>query len=231
MKILTPGPVPGLTLHEQRDPTTDIDRKAASLADPQRPAVQPVASPAADARPRAPYEFEESFKAWYRKLVLAVMVAGATLHDAEDAVSKAFERIAPTWKPEKYSVAYVKKAAINNFIKEKIRYGSRVTLCLDGPEHDEHDEGTEDYRLSEWEDEQWLKQILGKLPARQREVMECFVAGLDYKEITEQLDMSREAVRRNICDACKSLRKLLRADGEYRQPDSTPTRSSLEEAR
>jgi RNA polymerase sigma factor (sigma-70 family) len=190
------------------------------LADPQRPAVQFAASPA-DTRPCAPHEFEESFRVWYRKVVREVMLAGATFHDAEDATMKAFGEMLRAVKPGKYSFAYARKAAINNFIKEKTRYGDRVTHRLDVPNHDQRDQGVEDHRLSEWESRRWREDVLSKLPPRQREVMECLDAGLDNKEIAQKLGMSNDAVRKSRSDARKSLQKLLLPDGEFRQPDST----------
>ena len=189
------------------------------MADPQRPAVQFAASAAADTGPCPPREFEDSFKSWYWKVVGKVMRAGpATLHDAEDATMKAFGEMLRAVEPGKYSLAYVLKAAIHNFVKEKTRYGDRVRDRLDGPGYDQRAEGVEDHRLSEWEGERWCEDVLSKLSTRQREVMECLAAGLGNKEIARKLGMSDDAVRRNRSDACGSLRKLLLPDGEYRRP-------------
>ena len=64
--------------------------------------------------------------------------------------------------------------------------------------------------------------MLGSLPAAQREVMELIAQGLDRDEIAETLGKTKEAVRRNICDARAHLARELNPDGEYRQdPAST----------
>jgi hypothetical protein len=103
----------------------------------------------------------------------------ATLHDAEDATMKAFGEMLRAVEPGKYSLAYVSKAAIHNFVKEKTRYGDRVRGRLDGPGHDQRAESAEDHALSEWEGERWCEDVLSELSPRQRQVMECLAAGLD----------------------------------------------------
>ncbi len=144
--------------------------------------------------------------------------AGATtLADAEDAAMKAFEEMLRAEEPGRYSLAYMRKAAVNNFIKEKTRHGSRVRYSLDDPGHDQDAEGAEDHRLSEWESDRWREDALSLLPPRQRQVMERVGAGFDTKEIAQDLGMSADAVRRSRSDARKSLSKVLRPDGEYRR--------------
>ena len=119
----------------------------------------------------------------------------------------------------RYSLAYARRAAISNFIKEKTRHGDRVRdQRLDDPGHDQRIERVEDHRLCEWEGGRWLEDVLGRLPPRQREVMKCIGAGLGNKEVARRLGMSDDAVRRNRSDACASLRKILLRDGEYRRP-------------
>ena len=59
--------------------------------------------------------------------------------------------------------------------------------------------------------------MLSCLSPAQREVMECFVAGLEIAEIAEiaeALGKTNETIRRHICDACKRLRAELNPDGE-----------------
>jgi RNA polymerase sigma factor (sigma-70 family) len=191
------------------------------LADTQRPAAQFAIPAAAGAWPCAPGESEGPLKAWFDRVVGEVIRAGATTrHDAEDATMKAIGEMLRAVEPGNHSLAYVRKAAINNFIKEKTRYRGRVLLHLDDPHHDQRVEGVEDHRLSECERKAWLEDVLSKLPPRQREVMECYCAGLSNKEIARKLGKSDVAVRRNLSDARTSLRKLPRADGEYRQPSA-----------
>lgn len=63
--------------------------------------------------------------------------------------------------------------------------------------------------------------MLSSLPTAQREVMELIAQGLNRDEIAETLGKTKEAIRRNICDARAHLARELNPVGEYRQdPDS-----------
>lgn len=201
------------------------------MADPQPAAVRAVVSPAADTRPPAPEGFEEFFRASFRQLVKTAMIWGATAEEAEDAASRTLAEMLPAWEAGKYSLAFARKAVVHNFIKEKTRGIRRVAQRLIDRGHVPHLEGVEDGRLHEWEDEQWVNDILSELPKAQREVMECIAKGMERDEIAEKLGMSRDAVRRNICDARPRLARLLHPDGEHRSLSRTAASSSREEGR
>jgi DNA-directed RNA polymerase specialized sigma24 family protein len=138
---------------------------------------------------------------------------------------QAFEEILRAGKRDTYSFAYMRKAAINNFVgeknREKTRHGGQVPYRLDDPDHDWCAGGAEDPRLSEWENERWRADILSELPPRQGEVMKRVAAGLGNREIAQELDLSDAVVRRRRCDALRSSRNILLPDGEYRQGTST----------
>jgi DNA-directed RNA polymerase specialized sigma24 family protein len=203
MEGLTPGLVSGLAIHELRDATTGTDRKAASLAD----------------TPSARYQSGEPLNGWLQRVVRELMRAEkARPQDAEDAAMKAITDMLRAVEPGNHSLAYVRRAAVHNFVKEKTRYGDRVRDRLDDPGHSHAVEGVADRRLDEWEGERWCEDVLSGLPPRQREVMESLAVGLGNQEIARKLGTSDDAVRRNRSDACKALRKILGRDGEYRQP-------------
>jgi hypothetical protein len=61
--------------------------------------------------------------------------------------------------------------------------------------------------------------------------MECIARGLDRDEIAEALGKTREAIRRNLCDARERLARELHVDAERKQPPGTMARSVREEAR
>jgi DNA-directed RNA polymerase specialized sigma24 family protein len=94
--------------------------------------------------------------------------------------------------------------------------------------HIPHHEGAEDSRLTAWEDNEWVAQVLSCLPPAQREVMDCIARGIHRDDIPVVLGKSKEAVRRNLCDARARLRVELHPKRE--QPARSTTRFPREEA-
>jgi RNA polymerase sigma factor (sigma-70 family) len=170
--------------------------------------------------PSAPDGYEEFFRSSFRELVRAAMYAGATLQEAEDAAAKALMEMLRHWDTCKRSLAYARKAAVHNFIKARTRGTRRVARRLIERGHVSYQEGAQDSELTRAEDEEWVAHVLSSLPPAQREVMELIVKGLDQDEIAEKLGQTKEAVRRNLCDARARLSRELNANGERRQdPD------------
>jgi RNA polymerase sigma factor (sigma-70 family) len=184
----------------------------------QTEAARAVASPVPEIwPPAAPDRFEEFFQGSFRELVRTAMYAGATLQEAEDAAAKALTEMLGSWDVRERSLAYARKATVNNFIKYKTRGPGRVARRLIEQGHVPRHEGAEDRQLTAWEDEDWVASVLSSLPLAQRQVMELIAEGLDRDEIAETLGKTREAIRRNLCDACKRLRRELNPDGESRR--------------
>ena len=193
------------------------------MVEPNQTAVsQSAASPIPEIwSPAPPAGFEEFFCSSFRELVRAAMYAGATLDEAEDAASKTLMEMLRRWKRCEPSLAYARKAVVHNFIKDKTRGTRRVARRLIEQGHISRQEGAEDHRLIAWEDEEWVTHVLSSLPAAQREVMELIAQGLDRDEIAETLSKTKEAIRRNICDARARLARELNPAGEHRQdPDN-----------
>jgi len=202
------------------------------LVEPQQAAAQAVAaSPAADARPPAPAGFEQFFRASFPELVRTAMTAGATPEEAEDAAAKTLAEMLPAWPVGDKPLAYARRAVVHNFIKDKTRGSRRVAQRLVDRGHVSHQEGAEDSRLTALEDDEWVADVLSILPPAQREVMECIARGLHRDEIAETLGKTKEAVRRNLCDARACLAEVLHPDGERKQPGHTTARATREEAR
>jgi len=169
------------------------------------------------------------------------MTAGATQQEAEDAASKTLADILARWNREHvvgvgpddlegyaYPAAWARKLAVFNFIKSRTRGTRRVAERLIERGHIPLQEGTEDLRLTELEDGEWVAQVLSILPPAQREVMDCIAQGLDRDDIPQALGKSKEVVRRHLCDARKRLAAELRPDGEPRQPPATPRAAGKE---
>jgi RNA polymerase sigma factor (sigma-70 family) len=187
-------------------------------------AAQAAATPAAAARPLAPPGFTEFFRASFRELVKTAMYAGATREEAEDAVAKTLESMLRSWSRIDPTLAYARKAVVNNFIQSKTRGPARVARRLVERGHVPHQEGAEDRRLAELEARAWLADVLSTLPPAQRKVMQCIADGIDRAAVADQLGMSKEAVRRNLCDARKRLAAELHPDGEHKHPSPPAVR-------
>jgi RNA polymerase sigma factor (sigma-70 family) len=201
------------------------------VTEPQQTEAYAGASPSADTRPLAPEGFEEFFRKSFRELVATAMIAGAKLEEAEDAAAKTLAEMLLIWPVPGYPLAYARRAVVNNFIKDKTRGNRRVARRLIDRGHVPHQEGAEDGQLTAWEDDQWVGDILSVLPPEQRKVMDCIVRGFDRDEIAEKLGKTKEAVRRNLCDARRRLAEILNPDGEPRQLSPATARSCWEEAR
>jgi DNA-directed RNA polymerase specialized sigma24 family protein len=158
--------------------------------------------------------YEDFYKASFRNLARAAMIAGATLEEAEDATAKALAEMSPGWPDKRYTFAYARKAVISNFIREKTRGPGRVARRLRDRGHVPHREGADDPGLTRLENDEWVADVLSCLPPAQREVMGCFARGLEIAEIAETLGKTNETTRKHISDACKRLRAELHPDGE-----------------
>ena len=166
--------------------------------------------------PPGPVSPADFYRASFRELVRTAMTAGATKAEAEDAASRTLSDILAAWAGREYTLSYARKAVVHNFIKDKTRGPGRVARRMIERGSVPIREGAEDSRLTELEDSQWVAAVLAILPPAQREVMECIAAGLDRDEIAETLGKSKEAVRRNLCDARARLAAELHPDGEPR---------------
>ena len=172
---------------------------------------------ASNDRPPVPKGFEAFYRASFTNLVTVAMYAGATLEEGEDAAAKALEETLRNWDAIERPFAWARKATVHNFIKERDRGPARVARRLFQQRCIPHWEGAEDSQLTAWEDDEWVASVLSSLPPAQREVMELFVKQLDRDEIAQALGKTKEAIRRNLCDARARLARELNPDGERRQ--------------
>jgi DNA-directed RNA polymerase specialized sigma24 family protein len=110
---------------------------------------------------------------------------------------------------------------VHDFIKARTRGDPRVVRRLIERGCVQRREGAEDPRLNDLENSEWVTSVLSLLSPTRRAVMQCIADGLHRDEIAEKLSMSREAVRRNLCDARARLTELLHPDGELKQSPTT----------
>ncbi len=148
--------------------------------------------------------FSTFFRGSYRKVLTIVLAAGATLQEAEDAVSVGMTAVLTAWGQVELPLPYARKAALRSFIKGKVR--ARRHERFD-PEM--HDDGSIDPGLSVWEDAEWVRQLLESLPPAQREAMALVVDEYKPAEIAELLGAKPDAVRRRLHVARNRLEKLV----------------------
>lgn len=203
------------------------------MAQPERvavPAIDPRPDPIALVPP--PLDgFEDFYRASYRDLVVAAMIAGATPEEAKDAASTTMAEMLKRWPVPGHPLRFARKAVVNNFIKAKTRGIPRVASRLVERGHVPHSEGAVDESLTALDDCDWVADVLSNLPPGQREVMQCIADGLDREEIAKLLGKTPATIRRRICDARARLAQLLSPDGDYKQQERQPANTRREEAR
>jgi RNA polymerase sigma factor (sigma-70 family) len=155
---------------------------------------QPAAAP-----PMTLEQLEAFYTAHYLRLVKFLVLMGATVEEAEDAVQKAmldFTKRSWTAKGPEYPVAYVQRAAARFFIKERLRERERQSRELQGG----HlvTEAQLDDRLTNWEDDQYIERLLECLTPVQRNVIKLVMDGTPTHEIAEKLGKSDETIRQHL---------------------------------
>lgn len=165
-------------------------------------------SPAATVLPRTPQQLEAFYTAEYPKLVKFLVLFDATIEEAEDAAQKAMadltKRSRTAGAPE-HPATYVRRAAVNYFIKERQRERERLPRTLRGG-HLVIEEHLDD-RLTTLEDEQYIEHLLECLTETQRQVIELVMDGLSTCEIAEELGKSHENVRQHLKNSRDRLKQ------------------------
>jgi RNA polymerase sigma factor (sigma-70 family) len=169
----------------------------------------------------------------YPKLVKILVLLDATVEEAEDAAQKAmadFTERSRTEKAPDHPAAYVQRAAINFFIKERERERKRLPRELQGG----HlvIEAYPDDRLTDAEDEQYIELILECLTPTQRKVIRLVMDGLSTRDIAEKLGKSTENVRQHL----KNGRDILKLHPKIaplaprKLPDQSPPQQGVRPA-
>lgn len=167
---------------------------------------------------------DASFSEFYRsseKVILRRLLAfGASVQDAEDALSAAMIEVMGRWTELTNPVAYASQAALSAFYKlrnEQNRRHDRERGLAEQRGSAEQ-EAVEDPRLSAWEYQDWATAMVQRLPPAQRDAFYlCEVQGYATAEIAALLGKTPATIRKNISLARQRLKQGLEND-----PDIAP---------
>lgn len=164
-----------------------------------------------------PPTFVEFYHSELETLTKAVRAAGATWQDAEDAAEVAMIALLDRWAEVQSGrisipLAYARRTGVRWWASQRRREQKDVCqgvlggqLPIDGL----------DQRLSDWENQEWIQQLLKHLTPTQRQVMTLEVlTDLRICEIAEVLGKSPSTVRQNRYLARRTLKKLMEASDQ-----------------
>ncbi|MGK5548671.1 sigma-70 family RNA polymerase sigma factor [Streptomyces sp. URMC 127] len=161
------------------------------------------ASPAADLPGEASpvLDFAAVYRAEMPLLTRFVMKHGARPQEAADAAHEAFARAYEVWATIRYPARWLRTVASRAYFRAR-----RPREELPG----ELPPSRADFHLPtiiELSDqERAVYAALAELPARQRQVMAWFYDHYTVSEISEELQISEDAVRQNLCRARATLK-------------------------
>jgi RNA polymerase sigma factor (sigma-70 family) len=161
-------------------------------------------------------QYDEFFRASFKRIVKVVMEYGARIDEAEDAAAQAAAEVFVRWAEIRDPVAYAIRSARNNFYRsrqreeERHRRAAQAQRLVPGLDHDA--------ALDARQEQDRVVALLSTLPAAQGEVMAFTVDGYSPTETAGILGKTPEAVRANLRHARKRLIDQLR-ERERGQPD------------
>lgn len=146
-----------------------------------------------------PGQLKTFYTAQYLRMVKVLVLLDATVEEAEDAVQKAmmdFIRRCQRVQAPDHPAAYVQRAAIRYFVKERQRERERLPRELRGGHLviEEH----LDTWMSCLEDNQYIKYLLRCLTPTQQQVIRLVMDGLSTREIAAELGKTEVNVRQQL---------------------------------
>lgn len=158
--------------------------------------------------------FHAFYDEHFPRLVAMLLATGrfTSLQDAEDAVNTAMIPMLKRWDKVAEPTAYLFVSARNELRKQWAqdqRLGGRVGEGGMLPT-----EGALDPGLTRLEDEEWVQGLLRRLSPRQRQAMIFTLEGIEPAEAARLTGTSAETLRRRLCDARKTLTRMLVAENE-----------------
>lgn len=153
-------------------------------------------------------EFAEFFRKEYPKVVRFVMYAGATLEEADDAVSQAMAKAYTWWSQLAQPAAWVRTVALRRYIKESQHDRRRSEAEATAARLDPLSRGSTGSSC-EPDEHGHVIAILRCLPPAQQEVMVLFLDRYSPTEIAALLGQDAVTVRSNLRHARSRLRREL----------------------
>ncbi len=156
-------------------------------------------------------EFATFFRSEYRAVVRTLMFAGASAEEAQDATQDAMTEIFLQWDRVHQPKAWVRKAALNRYIRSARRDRDLPERLAAGGWRQEVERAAD----GEVGEAEWVLALVRRLPPKQRQVLALSFDGLTSPEIANIVGDNPQATRKNLQLARDRLKKeLARLDPE-----------------
>ncbi|MFM9499031.1 RNA polymerase sigma factor [Streptomyces galilaeus] len=166
----------------------------------------PVTRPSPSNEPERRADFSVFYLTEKRYLTAFLMYAGATVWEADDLAHEILFKLLPDrWMTMEHPRAYMRKAAIRAYLRQRERTREIPTDEL--PDLPGGISPVASVELSE--QTQAIVDAILHLPPTQRSVMAFVMSGSDAREIAEALNMTLGAVSTNICRGRARLKTTL----------------------
>ncbi|MEU9107156.1 sigma-70 family RNA polymerase sigma factor [Streptomyces xanthophaeus] len=150
-----------------------------------------------------PHDFADAYRREMPLLTRFVMKHGASPQEAADAAHEAFATAYPQWDSIRFPARWLRTVAVRVYFRAKLREDLPGEL----PTTRAESHVPTNIQLSDQEREVYA--ALADLPSRQRQVMAWFYDGYTVAEIAEELEITKESVRQNLCRARATLKARL----------------------
>lgn len=154
-----------------------------------------------------------AFATWFRgnygNLMADLMRVGANFDEAQEHAAEAATDLFKAWETVEHPRAWARQAAIHYLIKSRERGQQRLKERL--IQTGQVTSAREDRRLTAWEDQEWVMDLLTSLPPAQKEVIACVVDHFSPAEIAKLLGKTPATIRRALADARQRLKHDLAA--------------------
>ncbi|GAA3123221.1 RNA polymerase sigma factor [Streptomyces goshikiensis] len=156
------------------------------------------------------HSFPDAYQREMPLLTRFVMKHGAGPQEAADAAHEAFATAYPQWDRIRFPKRWLRTVAVRVYLRARLREDLPGEL----PTTRAESHVPTNIQLSDQERE--VYSALAELPSRQRQVMAWFYDGYTVAEIAEELEITKESVRQNLCRARATLKARLSGEGGVR---------------
>ncbi|MGW9067979.1 RNA polymerase sigma factor [Streptomyces yangpuensis] len=153
------------------------------------------------------HDFPETYRRELPLLTRFIMKHGASSQEAADAAHEAFAAAYPQWSTIQYPARWLRTVAVRVYFRARLREDLPGEL----PTTRAESHVSTNIQLSDQEREVYT--ALAELPSRQRQVMAWFYDGYTIAEIADELGITKESVRQNLCQARAALKARLSQRG------------------